>query len=57
MKKWNTPVVEELNIAETANGCLLSWDEGCLTNDNLLGGCDKGDNGTTDTEDDTDFAS
>ncbi len=51
MKKWNTPVVEELNITETANGFFPFWKESCLTDDvidcgnggNENGGSNKGD--------------
>lgn len=55
MKKWNAAAIEELNIAETANGFFPFCKEFCIiTNDSLSntteeGETDKGDNVTTDT--------
>ncbi len=61
MKKWNAAGIEELNIAETANGIFPWFEEHCIiTNDGLSNGCNnenngseteegKGDNVTTET--------
>lgn len=61
MKKWNAAGIEELNIAETANGFFWTFKECCIiTNDNLSDICDcdgnhteeegdKGDNSVQET--------
>ena len=53
MKKWNTPVVAELNIDATANGCLdVNW-EGPF--DVVFG--DKSDQKPATPDDDTNIVS
>lgn len=61
MKNWNAAEIEELNIAETANGIFPFCKEFCIifdgpnnnnnnnNNENEEEGSDKGDNVTTDT--------
>ncbi len=44
MRKWNTPVVAELDITATANGCFKWYYESCLTH-----GCSHDEPGREET--------
>lgn len=57
MKTWNTPVVEEMNINETANGILCLGTELCFISHEHKGCSKPEDKPATEPEDPNDHIS